>query len=280
MRRSLLFIPANSPAMLQNADVFNADAVIFDLEDAVAISEKDAALSLLNQYLHQFDLNHIEKIVRINDLDTSFSKDDLDLLMDHKIDSIMLPKATVSHLQRLNDYLDQHHREIHIIPIIESAHSVIEIDQIAKQRRVNGLLLGGEDLATDLEVERSEHADELFLSRAMVVLAAKANQIDAIDTPYTDTKNDEGLKVDASFAKSLGMNAKVAIHPNQIDLINQIFSPSLEEIEHAQKIMTAYETAQKQNKGVFSVDGKMVDKPIVDRARITLKKAKAWHLLP
>ncbi len=279
MRRSLLFIPANSPAMLQNADVFSADAVIFDLEDAVSIYEKDAALSLLNQFLKTFELKGLEIIVRINDLDSQFYSKDLSLLNLDKIDTLMLPKATVKHLQELNQWLDEHKKDLKIIPIIESAKSVVEIDEIAKQKRVSGLLLGGEDLATDLEVERTEKSDELFLSRAMVVIAAKANQIDAIDTPYTDTKNDEGLKQDTLFAKSLGMTAKVAIHPNQIDLINETFAPSQQEIDHALKIMSAYETAQEQHKGVFSVDGKMIDKPIIDRAKITLKKAKAWHLL-
>ncbi len=285
MRRSLLFIPANSPAMLQNADVFAADAVIFDLEDAVALSEKDAALDLLDQFLNKFKLNSIEKIVRINQLDSPFSLLDLKLIADERIDTIMLPKATSGNTLSLAKKLDRIEKQKHmtktikILPIIESAKSVIEVSMIASSQRVNGLLLGGEDLATDLEVERTEAGHEIFLSRAMLILASKANKIDAIDTPYTDIKNEDGLKKDTKFSKGLGMNARVCIHPNQIDAINEIFSPNKNEIEHAKKIINAYQDSLKTGKGAFSVDGKMIDKPIIERAQKVIEKAEQWNLL-
>ena len=285
MRRSLLFIPANSPAMLQNADVFAADAVIFDLEDAVALSEKDAALNLLDQFLNKFELKGIEKIVRINQLDSPFSITDLKLIANKRIDTIMLPKASYRYtlnLAKMLDKIEKHNhmtKSINILPIIESSKSVIEINKIASAPRVNGLLLGGEDLATDLEVERTETGHEIFLSRAMLILAAKANKIDAIDTPYTDMKNEEGLKKDSKFSKGLGMNARVCIHPNQSDAINEIFSPNQNEIDHAQKIINAYQDSIKTGKGAFSVDGKMIDKPIIERAQKVLEKAEQWNLL-
>ncbi len=284
MRRSLLFIPANSPAMLQNADVFAADAVIFDLEDAVITSEKDAALSLVNEYLKKFNLDQLEIIIRINGLDTSYSKDELDTIINNSIDTIMLPKATYENTLQLSKVLDKIEKQkklskkIGIIPIIELAKSVIEINQIASVNRVTGLLLGGEDLATDLEVDRTEQGLEILLSRSMVVLAAKANQIDAIDTPYIQTQNEEGLQKDALFAKGLGMNAKSCIHPNQIDIINTVFAPIEKEIEYAKKIMLAVSQNKDNHKGAFSVDGKMIDKPIIERAQRLLKKAKHWKL--
>ena len=284
MRRSLLFIPANSPAMLQNADVFAADAVIFDLEDAVITSEKDAALSLVNEYLKKFNLDQLEIIIRINGLDTPYSKDELNTIINNSIDTIMLPKATHENTLQLSKILDQIEKQkklskkVGIIPIIELAKSVIEINQIASVNRVTGLLLGGEDLATDLEVDRTEQGLEILLSRSMVVLAAKANQIDAIDTPFIQTQNEEGLQKDALFAKSLGMNAKSCIHPNQIDIINSVFTPSEKEIEYAKKIMQAVSENKDNQKGAFSVDGKMIDKPIIERAQRLLKKAKHWKL--
>ncbi len=284
MRRSLLFIPANSPAMLQNADVFAADAVIFDLEDAVITSEKDAALSLVNEYLKKFNLDQLEIIIRINGLDTPYSKDELNTIINNSIDTIMLPKATHENTLQLSKILDKIEKQkklskkVGIIPIIELAKSVIEINQIASVNRVTGLLLGGEDLATDLEVDRTEQGLEILLSRSMVVLAAKANQIDAIDTPFIQTQNEEGLQKDALFAKSLGMNAKSCIHPNQIDIINSVFTPSEKEIEYAKKIMQAVSENKDNQKGAFSVDGKMIDKPIIERAQRLLKKAKHWKL--
>lgn len=284
MRRSLLFIPANSPAMLQNADVFNADSVIFDLEDAVLVSEKDAALTLVSEYLKKFQFESLEVIIRINGLDTSFSKNDLENVVSDHIDTIMLPKATYQNTLELSKIIQKIEKQkkmtkkIGIIPIIELAKSVIEINLIASVSRVTGLLLGGEDLATDLEVERTEQGLEILLSRSMVVLAAKANQIDAIDTPYTLTQNEEGLLSDALHAKGLGMNAKSCIHPNQIDVVNTVFSPSEKEIEYAKKIMQALSQNKDNQTGAFSVDGKMIDKPIIERAMKLLEKAKNWNL--
>jgi citrate lyase subunit beta / citryl-CoA lyase len=285
MRRSLLFIPANKPAMLQNADIFNADAVIFDLEDSVLTSDKDAANHLLVEFLKVFKLENIEKIVRINGLDTIFGKNDLSMVVSDEIDTIMLPKATTNSLKELDLLLTQIekkkklNKKINVIAIIESAKSLVEINEIAKANRVNGLLLGAEDLTLDLEVIRSDDGLEILIPRSLVIIAAKANQIDAIDTPYTNTKFETGLIKDSHLAKSLGMNAKAAIHPLQVELINQIFSPTKKEIEDAKKILDLELDAIKENKGAFSIDGKMIDKPIILRATKTIEKAKKWNLL-
>ncbi|TNF08743.1 MAG: CoA ester lyase [Bacillota bacterium] len=285
MRRSLLFIPSNAPAMLQNADVFAADAVIFDLEDSVIVDQKDAANVLLKEYLQQFSDLSMERIVRINGLDTPFFENDLELIVSDHIDTLMIPKASYDDLLNLSKRLDKiekqrkMHKKIQIIPIIELAKSLIDIDRIASLPRVNGLLLGAEDLATDLEVERTEIGQEIFYARSRVVIAAKANQIDAIDTPYTHTDNLEGLVKDATFAKSLGMNAKACIHPNQIDEVNRIFSPSLKDINYAKKVLLAQDEAIKNQKGAFSVDGKMIDKPIIMRCEKIIEKAKKWGLV-
>jgi citrate lyase subunit beta / citryl-CoA lyase len=285
MNRSLLFIPSNTPAMLQNADVFSADAVIFDLEDAVFLSEKDAARHLLKSYLEHFKLKNIEVIVRINAIDTRLGLDDLSLIVSDHIDTIMLPKANLETLKHLDQHLEKIEKKkkllkkIGIIPIIEKAQSLIEINQIATCKRVKGLLLGAEDLATDLEIERTSLGMEILLARSMVVLAAKAHGLEAIDTPFTQTQDFEGLKSDARFAKSLGMTGKACIHPNQIEIVNTLFSPSESEISQAQKILLAYEQSKMDQKGAFSVDGKMIDKPIIERAQKTLEKAKKWQIL-
>ena len=285
MRRSLLFIPSNSPAMLQNADIFGADGVIFDLEDAVSIHEKDAARTLLDTFLQMYPLNHLEIIVRINQIESSIQSKELQLIVSDKIDTIMLPKATVSSTMILIGQLKKIEiekkftKKIQIIPIIEMAESVLEVKDIAKLERVNGLLLGAEDLASDLEVSRSINSLEILMPRAFTILAAKANKIDAIDTPFIHKDDEDGLMKDAKFAKQLGMNAKACIHPNQVEIINDIFSPSKDEITQAQRIIEAYHQPENMHKGAFSLDGKMVDKPIIDRALKLIDKAKAWHLL-
>jgi citrate lyase subunit beta / citryl-CoA lyase len=274
MRRSLLFIPANHPAMLQNADIFESDAVIFDLEDGVHLTEKDAAKDLLISFLNIFKLNPIEIIVRVNEIS------DLNEIIHERIDTILLPKADQKSLLLLDQILtglEKKHKlkkKIGIIALIETPESVLNALDIAKQKRVNGLLLGAEDLATYLGVTRTQQGHEIDPARNMVIYAAKSYQMDAIDTPFVDTSNLVGLKNDTLYAKSLGMSGKACIHPNQIDLVNTLFLPTKEEIEYAQKILLAKEKADNNGLGAFSVDGKMIDQPIIKRAQNIIEKAK------
>ena len=282
MRRSLLFIPSNNPAMLQNADVFGSDAVIFDLEDAVNVTEKDSARNLLHYYLESHPNLPLEVIVRINGLDTDFYLEDLKIIVSDNIDTIMLPKAKIEEVKELDRLLTQIEKEnnlkkkIKIIPIIELAISVLEVDVIASLNRVDGILLGAEDLTSDLEVERTKEGKEIQYARSRVAMACKAYHIDAIDTPFTDVNDMDGLRVDATCAQSLAMNAKSAIHPNQIDTINDVFLPSQKLINWAKRVELASMDAEARGIGVFSLDGKMVDKPVMERAQKILAKARKF----
>ena len=167
MRRSLLFIPSNNPGMLQNADVFGSDSVIFDLEDAVNVTEKDNARNLLYYYLQEHSNLNMEVVVRINGLDTDYYKDDLEMIVSDNIDSIMLPKARVKELKELDSLLTELEerkkltKRIKVLPIIELAISVLEVDEIASLPRIDGILLGAEDLSSDLEVERTKEGKEI-----------------------------------------------------------------------------------------------------------------------
>lgn len=285
MRRSLLFIPSNNPAMLQNADVFGSDSVIFDLEDAVNVTEKDNARNLLYYYLLEHQNLNMEVVVRINGLDTPYYKDDLDKIVSDNIDCVMLPKARIRDVKKLDSLLTEiefkNHlnKQIKILPIIELAISVIEVDEIASLPRVDGILLGAEDLSSDLEVERTKLGKEIEYARSRVAYACKAYQIDAIDTPFTDVTDNKGLYDDCICCKELGMNAKAAIHPNQIDTINECFLPSEKLIKWAQRVIIATEEANKKGIGAFSLDGKMVDKPVIERALKILKKAERFNAL-
>ena len=285
MRRSVLFIPGNNPAMLANADVFGSDGVIFDLEDAVNVTEKDSARNLMHYYLEEHKNLDLEVIVRINGLDTDFYKDDLDMIVSDSIDAIMLPKARINYLEELDRILCEYEKtrklkkKIKIIPIIELAISVLEVDKIASMNRVDGILLGAEDLSSDMEVERTKGGKEIEYARARVATACKAYQIDAIDTPFTDVNDKEGLGKDCLNAQALGMNAKAAIHPNQIDTINEVFLPSEKLIKWALRVKQASDEATAKGIGVFSLDGKMVDKPVMARAEKILAKAEKFKAI-
>lgn len=280
IRRSCLFIPANKPGMLQSADVFGSDAVIFDLEDAVAPSEKDSARTLLSHFLERFPLS-LEVMVRINGLDTKYWEEDLKAILSDRIDTIMLPKARPQDLAKLGEILEKTEsgknlkKKIGIVPIAELAVSILEIEAIAAGNRVNGILLGAEDLTSDLEIERTKAGGEILYARSRILYACHAYKIDAIDTPFTDVNDNEGLRTDSANARSLGMTGKAAIHPNQIPIINEVFSPTEKQIAYALKV----DAASKANRGVFSLDGKMVDKPIIERSEKVLEKAKKVGLL-
>lgn len=285
MRRSLLFIPSNNPAMLQNADVFGSDSVIFDLEDAVNVTEKDNARNLLYYYLLEHTNLNMEVIVRINGLDTDYYFEDLNKIVSDNIDAIMLPKARINDVKLLDELLSKIENEkkltkkIKIIPIIELAISILEVDIIASLARVDGILLGAEDLSSDLEVERTKLGKEIEYARSRVAIACKAYKIDAIDTPFTDVNDIEGLSKDCIICKELGMNAKAAIHPNQIDTINDAFLPSTKLIVWAKRVMLATKEANEKGIGAFSLDGKMVDKPVIERAMKILQKAERFNVL-
>ena len=284
MRRSLLFIPGNNPAMLQNADCFESDAVIIDLEDAVHVYEKDNARNLVHCYLESLTEVPMEIVIRINAPDTPYYEDDLEQVVSEKIDAIMLPKASPASCFLIDQVLTiiendkKMNKKIGIIPIIETATGVLHMCVIGKMPMINCILLGAEDLSVDMEVERTKKGTEIWYPRAKLAYTCKALKIDAIDTPFTDTSDNEGLKEDALKAKELVLNAKAAIHPNQIDIINQVFSPSEKQIIWAKRILKATEEAQAKNLGVFSLDGKMVDKPIIERAQKIIKMAQKYRL--
>lgn len=280
MRRSLLFIPANKPGMMQNADIFAADSIIFDLEDAVAFSEKDSARILLKNFLQTFEPTY-EVIIRINQIDNINGLLDLETLVSDRIDTIMLPKARIESVKKLAELLDNFEKArkikktIKIIPLLELAASILETEAIAGLPRVDGILLGAEDLTNDMETERTLTGEEIFYPRSRIAYAARAHGIDAIDTPYTNVNDDKDLTQDAIRAKRLGMTAKAAIHPNQVRYINEVFSPSKEQIAWALKVLEAAKT----NLGVFSLDGKMIDKPIIERCQKIIEKAKKYRII-
>lgn len=284
MKRSILFIPGNNPSMIQDSYIFEADGIIYDLEDAVAYSEKDSARIIVKSFIESGLIEDKEVIVRINDIDSEFYLDDINVIVSNYVDTIMLPMATEWSVRKLATKLDEIEekkkiaKRIKIIPIIESGKSVLEVEKIVLHQRVSGVLLGAEDLSFDLGIIRTKEGAEIEYVRSKIVIAAKAYKKDAIDTPFTDVTDDEGLIKDTKRAKLLGMNAKACIHPRQARTINKVFSPSSFDIDFAKKVLKGYEEAQKVGLGVFSLEGKMIDKPIVERAQSVIMRAKYFKL--
>lgn len=287
LRRTMLFMPGNNPGMLQNAAILGADSIILDLEDAVSIPEKDSARILVREAIKNVDYSNVEVVVRVNPLDNEFGAVDVDTIARVKPDTLMVPKADEEEIKAVDDMLNKIEKEegfeegsIKIIPLVETAFGLENVYNIIKaSKRVTGILLGGEDLTADLGIKRTKAGEEIFYARNKVATACKALKVDSIDTPFTDTNDYDGLERDTARAKSLGMTGKAAINPRQIDTIHAVFAPTETEIKHALRILDAMEEAKKEGKGVFSVDGKMVDAPVINRALTTVDLAKRLQLI-
>lgn len=287
MRRSMLFLPGNTPNMLINGSCLGADAVIFDLEDAVSPAEKDAARILVRNTMKYMDFHGCEIIVRINSIDTPYWKQDIDEILPQKPDLILLPKTGSAHdVEVADDYLAKAEAKlglspntVGLMPLIETALGVENAFAIASARpRVAALFLGAEDLTADLRCQRTKEGREIEYARHRLVVAARAAGVDVYDTPFTDVNDDEGIWTDAKLAKALGFTGKASISPRHVEVINAVFSPTKKEIDYAYEVMDAIALAKAQGKGAIALHGKMIDAPIVSRARQTIAAAQALGL--
>jgi len=282
LRRTMQFIPGNNPNMVQNAGILGADSVILDVEDAVSIDEKDSARNLVKNALKHVDFYGCEVVVRVNSPSTQFGIEDIKVISKSKPDAFMIPMATEADIKIACSIITEienaegfEQGSIKLIPIAETAYSIENISTIIKSsKRIVAVLLGAEDLTADLQVIRTKEGEEIFYARNKIAYTCKTYKIDAIDTPFADTNDCQGLIEDTYRGKNLGMTGKASINPRQIDTIHKVFTPTKEEIEYAQNVIEAMEDAKREGKGVFSFEGKMIDAPIILRAKTVLKKAK------
>ena len=288
LRRSLLYVPGNMPSMLQNIPLFQCDAVQIDLEDAVPLSEKDAARILVKRYLENYKQRNKEILVRINGLDTKWALDDLKAVLPALPDGIRLPKADSPEIvERLDTLLTEYEEDLglpvghfSILPSIETAQGVINATKTARaSSRLIGLAFGAEDYTTTMEIERTKGGEELFNARTNVLWAAKAAGIQAIDSIFADVNDMESLRRETELIKRLGFTGKCMVNPRQIDVIHDVFAPKQQEIDYALEVMDAIKRAREMGTGVISLKGKMIDRPIVVRAARVLNTARAHGMV-
>lgn len=284
MRRSMLFLPGNNPNMLINGNCLGADAVIFDLEDAVAPDQKDAARILVRNTMKYMDFRGCEIIVRINSIDTPYWKQDVSEILPYRPGLILLPKTCKAsdvleadaYMTQVEEALGMEKNTVGLMPLIETALGVENAFAIASaSSRVKALFLGAEDLTADLQCKRTKEGREIEYARTRLVVAARAAGVDVYDTPFTDVNDDEGIVADATLAKSLGFTGKASISPRHVEVINSVFSPTQKDVDYAYEVMEAIELAKRQGKGAISLHGKMIDAPIVNRAKQTIAMAQA-----
>ena len=284
LRRTRLYIPGNHPAMIQNAEIYGADSLIFDLEDSIPLTEKDTARILVRNAIQALNFGRSEVTVRINDINTPFLEKDLEAIVPTKPDGLLLPKAETEEdilflHERITELEKKHGLpvgKIRIMPIIETALGVVNVEKIVAAPRIAAVGIGGEDLTADIGAIRTPDGRELEYISSKIIVACAAYHIQAIDTVFADINDQEGLFQATKRAISRGFQGKSVIHPSQIEVVHRAFMPSEEEIEKAKRIVKAYRESLKKGLGAVSVDGRMIDLPVVMRAERILKRAKAW----
>ena len=277
--RSLLFVPGSRNDRFGKAMAAGADAVAFDLEDGVEASQKKRARTLIAEFLATPAGSDVLRLVRFNAVETEEGQEDLAFFREIEgFDGILLPKVeTPGILETVARIIAAGPRDGEVpplLPLLESPRAILRAAEIAAaDAPVAALLFGAEDLTAQLAVARSIDGEELLVARTQIVLAAAAAGAEPIDAVLTNLDDPALLRRDCARARALGFRGKMAIHPKQIAVINEVFTPSRAEIERAQQIVEAYETARASGEGVTRLGHEMVELPIVDRARRTLALA-------
>ncbi|MBZ0296260.1 MAG: CoA ester lyase [Anaerolineae bacterium] len=284
VRRALLFVPGDDRHKIEKAAKLGADSVIMDLEDGVAFSHKEMGREVVAGALREVDFGHSERLIRINPVSRGglFTEDILQTVAAQP-DGYVLPKVeSAEQIQEVAQVLteaeyDYPGSEIILLAIIETARGVVNLREIVLNSgpRLRGLIFGAEDLVGDLGAVRTPDGWEVFYARSAVVTHASALGLQAIDTVYVHYENIDGLVAEAEQARYMGFTGKLAIHPGQVKPIQDVFTPDEEEIGRAKRLINAYQTAQSEDMGVFVMDGKMVDMPMVRAAEQVLARARA-----
>ncbi|MBN1340336.1 MAG: citrate lyase subunit beta [Bacteroidales bacterium] len=278
-RFSRLYLPGNTPRLMINAGIHKPDGIILDLEDAVAPEKKYEASFVVRNALRSINFYGAERMVRINQIPAGSA--DLEHIVGHNVNLILVPKVEDAGQihdvnERINALLQKKNinDNIWLMPIIESARGVMKSFEIAAAAgNVVALAIGLEDYTADIGAMRTQEGTESFFARSMVVNAAKAARIQAIDSVYSDISNMEGLKQNVLASKLLGFDGMGCIHPRQIRVIHDYFAPEEAEIEKARKIVNAFIEATEKGLGVVALGSKMIDPPVVKRAQKTIDLA-------
>ncbi len=282
-RVSRLYLPGNNPKLMINAGIYGCHGIILDLEDSVAPDRKYEARFLVRNALRQVDFYGAERMVRINQLPAGL--EDLKFVIPHPVNLILLPKcesaSQVMEVDRaISGILGHDNTTIHLMPIIESAAGVINAAEIAAASpNVVALAIGLEDYTADIGVQRTPEGRESFFARCMVVNAARAAGIQPIDSVFSDIDDMEALARNVSESKSLGFTGMGCIHPRQVPVIHKNYLPDDMEIKKAQKIVLAFEKAEKEGLGVVAVESKMIDPPVVKRSLRIIRQAEQAKLI-
>lgn len=281
--RSLLFVPGNKANMLEKALGLKPDAFIPDMEDSVPGAEKANARATIRSFLPRLAAAGVPVIPRVNSLDTEWLEADLAAVVGSTIFGISVGKVRnagdISTISQLMGGLEEKAGltvgSLRLLPWIETAEAIVNVSTICRaSERIVGVAFGGEDFTNDMGVERLEDESQIAYARQALCVAARAAHVLALDTPYFKLRDPDGLRENSLRAKRIGFKGRFAIHPEQIEALNECFSPSAQEIAHAEHVVAAFEEAERNGRGSTSLDGWVIDVPVVKRARAVLELAR------
>jgi citrate lyase beta subunit len=283
-RRALLYTPGNDRHKIEKAATLGVDCICMDMEDGVAPNRKAEARAQISAALLEINFSGTERLVRINAVGSGLEQDDLSAVLQSHPDGIVIPKvASADPLKWVSDRIAEVECQhgwpsggIYMIAIVESARGIVHLAQIAAaDARLQALVFGAEDLAGDIGATRTAEAWEVFYARSALVTHAAAFDLQAIDMVYVDFHDPVGLRREAEFGAQMGFSGKQIIHPNQVAAVQEAFTPSDEAILQAQRIIQAARENEQAGHGAFTLDGKMVDAPIIKEAEHVLERARA-----
>ncbi len=288
LRRAVHFVPGANEKMLNKSRALEADTLVLDLEDAVTPDNKDAARETVTDWLRQVDFGRQERMVRMNPLDTPWGVADLEVTMQGRPDSYLVPKVrTRDDVLKIHTIISRMEKECGYPPgevklvvlATETPEGLLNIKDFGSCLRVDALSWGAEDLSAAIGARRNRAEDGSFLevfryARIMTLLAATAAGVQPLDTVFVDIRDSAGLRQECIEGAWMGFTGKITIHPNQVDIVNEVFTPSAEEVAESQELLAAFEENQKAGKMAFSFKGQMVDVPHLTRARTILERAK------
>ena len=282
-RRALLYMPGDDWKKITKSLTLRVDCICMDMEDGVAITKKAEARLTIARALYDLDFGKSEKLARINAVGSGWEREDIESILPHQPDGIVIPKVeSLEQIQWANEYIEVAElahgwpiNSIRILTGVETAKGILNLKEIASHPRLDAIIFGGEDFAASIGATRTKDAIELLYARQAVVVACAANDLQAIDIVTIDYKDIEALRIESEFGARLGYSGKQIIHPAQVEPVQTAFTPNDEAIAYAKRIVESFEASQKEGKGAFAWDGRMIDMPLLKNAQKVLERAKA-----
>jgi citrate lyase beta subunit len=283
-RRALLYMPGDDRRKIEKAAGLGVDCVCMDMEDGVAMSRKTEARAVIAAAMRDLDFGEAERCIRINAVGSGLESYDLVAALAANPDAIMVPKIeSAGQVRWVCDHIESYeissNREIgsvHLLVGVETAKGILNLRKLAEaDRRLQAIIFGAEDYAASIGARRTREASEVLYARQAVVTACAANDLQAIDMVFIDFHDPDGLRAEAEQGAGWGFSGKQVIHPSQVPVVQEAFTPSIEEVGYAKRVIESFETSQREGRGAYALDGKMIDMPLVKNARKVLDRARA-----